>query len=153
MKAAFARLAELEKVVKEPRGADASLVEALKAQTEAVVEAVKSKSGDWTQSSTIKITPQIRRPVLGDDVGKDDRKRRRTMGSSHLSTQMSRQCDVEGDVSASTSVLRSNHPGPDSIAAEGSWLVENSTLAGGRNDNEMTNTGNRPFLGQRLFRR
>ena len=73
VRAAFARLAELEKIVKDkpPRGTDYSLVEALKAQTAAVVEAVKAKPERQVQSSTIKITPQIKWPVLGDDVGQD----------------------------------------------------------------------------------
>ena len=74
-----------------------------------------------------------------DDIDKDERKRRRITGSSHQSTQMSRECDAKGEVSAGTAVLQSNHPGPDSTADEGSWPVGSSPLAGGGNDEEKNN--------------
>ena len=58
------KIAQLEEEVKQ--GSGANLVEAMEKQTAAVVAAVKGKDSR-PLSSTIKITPQIKWPTLGDD--------------------------------------------------------------------------------------
>ena len=63
-----ARVKELEKAVASSSNQDA-MVAAVQAQTKAVQEAIKANARP--KHSTIKVTPQIKWPVLGDESGND----------------------------------------------------------------------------------
>ena len=71
VRAALDRLAALEKqIADKDKTSGQNLVDAMKDQTKVIAEALKSGK-DKTLGSTIKITPQVKWPTLGDEEGQD----------------------------------------------------------------------------------
>ena len=111
---------------------------------------VWKKDGDGEPAASISVLQGGSRTNLGttrekekipntddslEDAGKNGGKRMRINDSNHRSTQRSDEHDAESEASASTSVLRRNHPGQDSIANKESWRVSerSSVKAEGEN--------------------